>query len=204
LDTTLGRRSDWESGTNDHEQTRQLALPPATTVVIPHIDPFLATAVRFTAQHVTVMNVDTGGWDPAVIAPRFLFRNAVTGEERIVTETELWLGFDTILAPDRYYYDPFRSFNYYCERVDGTTATCVLLESYQHGNLVQARIALDVAGPTHFVELTDAREVARLQRVYARYVAGDDTTVPTVMPAVGRNDPCPCGSRAKYKKCHGR
>jgi len=24
-----------------------------------------------------------------------------------------------------------------------------------------------------------------------------------VFPAVGRNDPCPCGSRRKFKKCHG-
>ncbi|MCH8157850.1 MAG: SEC-C domain-containing protein [Nitrospinae bacterium] len=22
--------------------------------------------------------------------------------------------------------------------------------------------------------------------------------------AVGRNDPCPCGSKKKYKKCHGK
>ena len=24
------------------------------------------------------------------------------------------------------------------------------------------------------------------------------------IPKVGRNDPCPCGSGRKYKKCHGR
>jgi preprotein translocase subunit SecA len=24
-----------------------------------------------------------------------------------------------------------------------------------------------------------------------------------VVPEVGRNDPCPCGSGKKYKKCHG-
>jgi uncharacterized protein len=24
-----------------------------------------------------------------------------------------------------------------------------------------------------------------------------------VAPAPGRNDPCPCGSGKKYKKCHG-
>jgi uncharacterized protein YecA (UPF0149 family) len=24
----------------------------------------------------------------------------------------------------------------------------------------------------------------------------------TVSPPVGRNDPCPCGSGKKYKKCH--
>jgi uncharacterized protein YecA (UPF0149 family) len=30
-------------------------------------------------------------------------------------------------------------------------------------------------------------------------------TKPRAIPAtaVGRNDPCPCGSGKKYKKCHG-
>ena len=35
---------------------------------------------------------------------------------------------------------------------------------------------------------------------------GDDAAVQTVRrqaPKVGRNDPCPCGSGRKYKKCHG-
>jgi preprotein translocase subunit SecA len=38
-------------------------------------------------------------------------------------------------------------------------------------------------------------------------VGGDDATVKTVRrdePKVGRNDPCPCGSGKKYKKCHGQ
>jgi preprotein translocase subunit SecA len=37
-------------------------------------------------------------------------------------------------------------------------------------------------------------------------VGGDDAQVRTVRrdePKVGRNDPCPCGSGKKYKKCHG-
>jgi len=35
---------------------------------------------------------------------------------------------------------------------------------------------------------------------------GDDAQVKTIrreMPKVGRNDPCPCGSGKKFKKCHG-
>jgi preprotein translocase subunit SecA len=28
-------------------------------------------------------------------------------------------------------------------------------------------------------------------------------TVRRSVPKVGRNDPCPCGSGKKYKKCHG-
>jgi hypothetical protein len=27
---------------------------------------------------------------------------------------------------------------------------------------------------------------------------------PKVYPKVGRNDPCPCGSGKKYKRCHGQ
>ncbi|MBW8866621.1 MAG: SEC-C domain-containing protein [Acidobacteria bacterium] len=37
-------------------------------------------------------------------------------------------------------------------------------------------------------------------------VGGDDAVQRTVRhegPKVGRNDPCPCGSGKKYKKCHG-
>jgi preprotein translocase subunit SecA len=37
-------------------------------------------------------------------------------------------------------------------------------------------------------------------------VGGDDAQLRTVRrdePKVGRNDPCPCGSGKKYKKCHG-
>jgi preprotein translocase subunit SecA len=36
--------------------------------------------------------------------------------------------------------------------------------------------------------------------------SGGDFSVETVRssgPKVGRNDPCPCGSGKKYKKCHG-
>ena len=31
----------------------------------------------------------------------------------------------------------------------------------------------------------------------------DPGTAPSSVPRVGRNDPCPCGSGKKYKKCHG-
>jgi uncharacterized protein len=29
------------------------------------------------------------------------------------------------------------------------------------------------------------------------------TTVRRDEPKIGRNDPCPCGSGKKFKKCHG-
>jgi preprotein translocase subunit SecA len=50
-----------------------------------------------------------------------------------------------------------------------------------------------------------ANPSARSDKQPAR-VGGDDAEVKTVRreePKVGRNDPCPCGSGKKYKKCHG-
>jgi len=44
------------------------------------------------------------------------------------------------------------------------------------------------------------------RRQQAPRVGGDDAKPVTVRrdePKVGRNDPCPCGSGKKYKKCHG-
>jgi uncharacterized protein YecA (UPF0149 family) len=40
---------------------------------------------------------------------------------------------------------------------------------------------------------------AALQRSQAK-----PKTVTREMPKVGRNDPCPCGSGKKFKKCCGR
>jgi uncharacterized protein YecA (UPF0149 family) len=45
------------------------------------------------------------------------------------------------------------------------------------------------------------REMKELQ-----FVGGDDSSSPQQVVSgakVGRNDPCPCGSGKKYKKCHG-
>ena len=42
------------------------------------------------------------------------------------------------------------------------------------------------------------------QAVSSARSQGGSVTVVRSQPKVGRNDPCPCGSRKKYKHCHGR
>jgi preprotein translocase subunit SecA len=52
-----------------------------------------------------------------------------------------------------------------------------------------------------------ARSSAAAQQAPVPARTGGDDVVKTVRrdePKVGRNDPCPCGSGKKYKKCHGQ
>ena len=54
----------------------------------------------------------------------------------------------------------------------------------------------------------DHVEVARFTREDGRWAyAGQEETAPVTVrregPKIGRNDPCPCGSGKKYKKCCG-
>jgi preprotein translocase subunit SecA len=54
---------------------------------------------------------------------------------------------------------------------------------------------------TRNIQRKKERELAELQ-----FVGGDGSSAPKQAAAgqkVGRNDPCPCGSGKKYKKCHG-
>jgi preprotein translocase subunit SecA len=54
---------------------------------------------------------------------------------------------------------------------------------------------------TRNIQRKKEKEMAELQ-----FVGGDGSTGPKQVVAgqkVGRNDPCPCGSGKKYKKCHG-
>ena len=53
---------------------------------------------------------------------------------------------------------------------------------------------------TRNVQRKKEREMAELQ-----FVGGEETAAKPIVSGakVGRNDPCPCGSGKKYKKCHG-
>jgi len=54
---------------------------------------------------------------------------------------------------------------------------------------------------TRNIQRKKEKELEALQ-----FVGGDDSTSARPVQAgqkVGRNDPCPCGSGKKYKKCHG-
>ncbi len=74
------------------------------------------------------------------------------------------------------------------------------------------RVVIELPSADRVVELRAAEEARRsaqtrrLQEVHAGSPSEAPVVAQTVTregPKVGRNDPCPCGSGKKYKKCHG-
>ncbi|HET6848702.1 MAG TPA: SEC-C metal-binding domain-containing protein [Gaiellales bacterium] len=66
--------------------------------------------------------------------------------------------------------------------------------------------------PVELVLTLDNDEVRELERVRSARDVGEVGALPADMPSldavlgggkVGRNDPCPCGSGKKFKRCHG-
>ncbi len=47
-------------------------------------------------------------------------------------------------------------------------------------------------------------EAVKTEAVAIPITASSSPEASSIQPAVGRNDPCPCGSGKKYKKCHGK
>jgi preprotein translocase subunit SecA len=71
----------------------------------------------------------------------------------------------------------------------------------------------DVVEKVFSVQVQRQQDVEQIQQAKPQRVVmshGEETETQAAAPAkreadkVGRNDPCPCGSGKKYKRCHGK
>ena len=62
----------------------------------------------------------------------------------------------------------------------------------------QRREIVESNEPFGFFETGDIRE-----RKYSEFVSPTQATAPGPRRKPGRNEPCPCGSGKKFKRCHG-
>ena len=80
-------------------------------------------------------------------------------------------------------------------------------EAYEYWQRLLASISEDIVKLMFRVELVRREAPRRLPAAPPRPVQAGEDAQPTTVRAghkVGRNDPCPCGSGRKYKKCCGR
>jgi hypothetical protein len=133
-------------------------------------------------------------------------------EERYVGALTLWsrfLGHDRCPPTSGELWDAFRSARDFRDRITHPKSVAAFRFTEAEFDLLMATLA-------YFRESTDALTVdpdkwttLPSNRSRAKEGAGSSeererTAIPPQTVAkVGRNDPCPCGSGKKYKKCHG-
>jgi preprotein translocase subunit SecA len=73
------------------------------------------------------------------------------------------------------------------------------------GSQTEVRNVYQVSRMVH-TQLTGYDHLAQEMAVQQQAATAPQKVEPIVrqVPKVGRNDPCPCGSGKKYKKCHGQ
>ena len=78
------------------------------------------------------------------------------------------LGFNAPAEPGKFYELPSMFHRYHCDKIDGELVTWTLLESYQHGHLIQATFTQKRKYAEHYVEVTDSSILDRLRSMLAR------------------------------------
>jgi preprotein translocase subunit SecA len=82
----------------------------------------------------------------------------------------------------------------------------VRIETREEIEAAEEELAQQPVGNVHY-EHADFNPNAAPEELLAPAANSDQRVLQPVvnlMPKVGRNDPCPCGSGKKYKQCHGR
>jgi hypothetical protein len=151
-------------------------LPPDTELIHPNLQTRMrikafAFTYRIIPQAVVrdmeAVSEDHYGVTQKSLQEEMLRRNAGADPAKIGE------GFDTVLRPTKYYYNPQLQFSYYCESVTKGDARVVLVESFQNGNLMQARFTISRALYSQFVEVTNSKEIDRLRKLYDNFSVSD-------------------------------
>lgn len=103
-------------------------------------------------------------FEPYLLAPDVKVRNLSTGEERVFPAHDLPLGVDTVFEAGAFYEQPQLAMYYHCDGIEGDVATLILVESFQLGQLIQARLTQKTIYAKHYVKVSDEAVLARLQR----------------------------------------
>jgi hypothetical protein len=155
-------------GTVDDYKDHVITCPPGTLVVAPRdgeipLKPL--ACVHFRAGMAKArMIAGPIVFDPYLLVPDVKVRNLATDEEKTFSQHGLLLGIDTVFAAGKFYEQPQLATYYYCERIQGNVATVFLVESFQHGRLIQAEFTVETKYATLYVPVTDAGVIERLQR----------------------------------------
>jgi hypothetical protein len=139
-----------------------------TSVVAPDdgeipLKPLLCVRIR---SGITEARVLTGPviYDPYLIVPDVNVRNVSTGEEKAFSQHGLAIGVNNKFVEGGFYEQPQLASFYFCEVIRDGIARLYMVESFQHGNLIQALFTVKAEFADRYVPVQDKTTIGRLER----------------------------------------
>ena len=99
-----------------------------------------------------------------LLVPDVKIKNLATGEESSFGRQGLPLGVNTEFCAGAFYEQPTISAFYYCHSIAGGIATIFLVESFQIGNLIQAKFTAKAENAKFYIPVSEKAVIRRLQR----------------------------------------
>jgi hypothetical protein len=167
-DVIQSHSPEFLGGEVDAYQYHAIACPPSTCVIGPDDDeiplkPLACLHVRASTTKARILDGPVR-FDPYLLVPDVKVRNIATGEEKTFSQHRLALGVNNTFVAGRFYEQPQAAMYYFCESVEGGVAHLYLVESFQHGQLIQAELTMKTEYANRYVPISDKAVIHRLQR----------------------------------------
>jgi hypothetical protein len=163
IDRLVARRG--ESITAE-EETIAFEFQNLVTVRPPdHDGGLFARAVSFRAALRAARELKGLGLEPSSVGRAYVIRDELANMTKTVPARGLKVGLGSPPIQGRFYYSPALGYSYYCSAVRGEMVHWVLVESYQHGKLIQVSYTQTLEHADKYLEIKDPTEIGRLNRM---------------------------------------
>lgn len=147
------------------------------------------TAMRFSCSLINVHFIKGTGLDAHILArkaKKFELRDQKGELQYSALLADIPLGFDTTLTVGKFYEIPDMFSRYFCEKIEGDTVFWTMVESYQHGDLVQVRYKDYLKNAGYYVEITDEKIIQHLKSLLVEPFTDSSAPAPsTASPRIG-------------------
>jgi hypothetical protein len=169
LDDLVQCHATWfHRGAIDEYMDRVITCRPGTRVAAPDdgefpLEPLARVHVRAGMTKARVLTAPVK-FETHLLVPGVKVKNVTTGEESCFSRHSLPIGLNNEFRVGEFYEQPNLSAFYYCDSLENDIAAIYLVESFQFGNLIQAKLSVKTGNARFYVPVSDRAVIARLQR----------------------------------------
>jgi len=158
---------------NENEQEFSFTTSPAYKTFIPYLEKYInASSVTFNCKIASVKVIEKPALDPFLLYKlhaSYEYSDVFSGRRTSFQIQDLDLGFDTKLEMGKFYLASRTGFYYYCRIIEDEIVTLDLVESYQHGMLLQAvGMQQEIKYQKDYIEVLDSKVIERLRNMVDR------------------------------------